>query len=119
MKLEELLNTLVQRGWKPYGYQTIERVKMVWTLWIMFITKDNEEFPWFNIRMLTSKESLLWQFVCKNWMARKDRFTRMIAPDPLGEDQYNYKDYRYWVIESALCDEDKLEEFLLQNIKLD
>jgi hypothetical protein len=52
-------------------------------------------------------------------MARKDRFTRMIAPDPLGEDQYNYKDYRYWVIESALLDEDKLEEFLLNSIKLD
>jgi hypothetical protein len=28
-------------------------------------------------------------------------------------------DYTYRLIESALCDEDKLEEFLLNSIKLD
>jgi hypothetical protein len=27
--------------------------------------------------------------------------------------------YKYYITESALCDEDKLEEFLLSNIKVD
>ena len=52
-------------------------------------------------------------------MVRKDRFTWMISPDQFGEDQYNYTDYRYRLIESALCDEDKLEDFILDNIKVD
>ena len=42
----------------------------------------------------------------------------MISPDPLWEDQYNYTDYRYWLIESALKDESELESFILDNIKL-
>ena len=32
---------------------------------------------------------------------------------------WDTNDYEYYIIESALCDEDKLEEFLLNSIKLD
>lgn len=51
-------------------------------------------------------------------MIKKDRFTWMISPDPLWEDQYNYTDYRYRLIESALKDESELESFILDNIKV-
>ena len=43
----------------------------------------------------------------------------MISPDPFWEDQYNYTDYRYRLIETSLKNEDDLEEFLLENIEVD
>jgi hypothetical protein len=37
----------------------------------------------------------------------------------MSDDVYTGKGYEYRLIESALCDEDKLEEFLLENIKVE
>lgn len=71
-----------------------------------------------KLREIVSINSGLWQFVCENGMIKKDRFTWMISPDPLWEDQYNYTDYRYRLIESALKDESELESFILDNIKV-
>lgn len=119
MTLEKLLNILCEKGWKPYEYQTIERVKMVWTLGIMFITKYNEEFSWFNIRMLTSKESWLWQFCCENEMvsAKWDgNYTYFNIH--WNWKAYEHWDYEYRLIESSLKDESELESFILDNIKV-
>ena len=55
-----------------------------------------------NVRLLTSLSSWLWQFVCENGMIDRE-----------------HKRPAYRLIESALCDEDELEEFLLNSIKLD
>ena len=84
----------------------------------------------FDLRQLTSKESGLWQFVCENrmvnleyditksykdsrdrvhhWWYNWDRYLEWF-------DMYNYK---YRLIESALCNEEDLEKFLLDNIKI-
>lgn len=83
------------------------------------------------LKHITAKESWLRQFVCENgmlnieyditksykdsrdrvhhWWYNWDRYLEWF-------DMYNYK---YRLIESALCDEDKLEQFLLDNIKID
>lgn len=141
-KLEQLFNSLIKRWRVPFGiygnwdlewericieeqdeYTNEFRLKVYW------INVDYVEFNWlcdedkrfsdrFSLRELVAKESWLWQFVCENGMIKKDRFTWMISPDPLWEDQYNYTDYRYRLIESALKDESELEQFLLDNIKL-
>lgn len=84
----------------------------------------NEESK--TLRELVSKESWLRQFLCDRdlikdesqfrdnylyyeWTCERDDYT-----------EFNYaNDYEYWLIESALRDEDKLEEFLLDNIKVD
>lgn len=130
MTLEHLLNTLIQRGWKPFGYKRMKAtVNIYWEIrfereWHFFIE---------TFRTLTSRESWLWQFVCdrehrfidkKNYdCASLDKRLKNPYVDYDGVNtEYEWitvLDYQYRLIESALCDEDKLEEFLLDNIKID
>jgi hypothetical protein len=32
--------------------------------------------------------------------------------------EFNQNDFQYWILESALLDEDKLEDFILENVKI-
>lgn len=144
--MEELLNKLIEKGWLPFGiYGNWE---LEWErIFIEEQTDTNEyhnkiyrinvdyvEFNWlcdedksfsdnFSIRELTSKESWLWQFVTENKLLPKknwyvwnliDRYNNDITIKWIEE--YNCL---YYIIESALCDEDKLEQFLLDNIKIE
>jgi hypothetical protein len=116
--LEWLLNSLIEKGWKPFGIEWIVKVDMSREhYWI-----DFENSRWYALaseispRQLTSKESWLWQFCCKNGMIElwwKEK--KWLTPERLRV--FNWE-YQYRLIESALCDEDKLEEFLLSNIKI-
>lgn len=116
MTLEELLNSLIQRGWKPFGITCTDFIKGTGLEWIpsyCFNPHPHVWFPWWtrryhrpSLRQIVSKESWLWQFVCED---------RLIEPDHMK--QYNWYEYR--ITQSALCDEDKLEKFLLDNIKTD
>lgn len=111
-KLEQLLNSLVRAWWKPRWYEMhwIHCSKDRFTLYLPNMIQWN-----YSIRDLVSKSSWLWQFVCENGM-REER-------TPYNRDCDTYwftiQDYQYRLIESSLCDEDKLEEFLLSNIKVD
>ena len=140
--MEELLNKLIEKGWKPFGKNAI-KISYSWMetcCWYWAITYkyrdsyiddywDKVEYEerqhQFNIRRLTSKESWLWQFVCEN---------RMINHKGLDIDIHSWEhttaehsdfwftdwdNYEYYIIESALCNEDDLEQFLLDNIKSD
>ena len=66
-----------------------------------------------NLRELVAKDTGLWQFVCENdyWVCKDT--------DHIAIHLYQCNDYRYWLLGSALTDEDKLEQFLLDNIKID
>ena len=102
----QLLQKLENLWWKPYWKSIAE-------------LSETEK----NVRLLTSLSSWLWQFVCENGIVKKNS----------NDDKYNsrqknmYNSYqkrdrayaKYRLIESALCDEDKLEQFLLDNIKID
>ena len=110
LEMEELLNKLIEKGWKPFGRETKHELSS----WVVYDTIDIK-WKWdirvidrrhHHIRELVAKESWLWQFVCEN---------KLLEPDHMK--QYNWYEYR--LIESALLDEDKLEEFLLNSIKLD
>jgi len=70
------------------------------------------------LRELVSKESGLWQFVCKNGMVSKtNQWVWANAVDNrFKELLFKYDDYQYLIIESALKDESELEKFLLSNI---
>ena len=120
MTLEELLNKLIEKGWKPRGCKAVS-----------FYIKDKIIF-WLgnwqtNLRELVSKESWLWQYVCENGMVNgEDRWTLNARQKSIydkfitSEKEYTpKKNYEYRLIESVLCDEDKLEQFLLDNIKTD
>lgn len=73
-----------------------------------------------TLREVVSKESGLWQFCCENGMV--EEIQKKWKEENLKSFEYtrNYEnyEYQYRLIESALCDEDKLEEFLLKNIKV-
>lgn len=138
MALENLLNALIKRGWKPFYWE----IKSKWWVrgnypceWAIKIRKNtifisyryeswNEQITkWkklqHSVRELTSKESWLWQFVCENGMANTiyrtwDKYDENDCPVP--NQQHLDKYYEYRLIESSLKDEDDLEKFLLENI---
>ena len=78
-----------------------------------------------TLRELVSVDSGLWQFVCENGMVNTNDSPEENA---INYWRYNKKDltewwymrnYQYRLIESSLKDESELEDFLLQNIKID
>ena len=115
--MEELLNKLIKGWWKPRWENEPIYMLSSKKLYIPDTMEVNR-----SLRDLVSKESGLWQFVCENGMVEKNS----------NDDKYNswqknmYNSYmkrdrayaKYRIIESALCDEDKLEKFLLDNIKI-
>jgi len=123
--MEKLLNKLIEKGWKPRwiphlrnAYYTTKYVNFSkrTIFWLTFYEK--------SIRALVAKESWLWQFVCENNLNYSEDdsiynvWLKHYAEDD-HESPYTYASPVWYIIESALCDEDKLEEFLLSNIKVD
>jgi hypothetical protein len=126
--LEWLLNSLIEKGWKPFGrtpkkHWGIYCMKTdMFEFWIKFYVDDLEwiwEFIAYEmpIRSVVSKESWLWQFVCENRLQPTNKSGGWDYGDWFT--WWTCMAYEYRLIESALCDEDKLEEFLLSNIKVD
>lgn len=129
MTLENLLNILLERGWKPRNREKTLHIccygKCKWMdyQWVhldgWFMNEDSKKF-----RELVSKESWLWQFCVENGMininywnireyySEQDNwwiYLRRLN----GEDNYEYR-----LIESSLKNKDELEEFLLENIQI-
>jgi hypothetical protein len=136
--MEELLNKLIEKGWKPRDEESVKSC-MVWEpfykrkfiekdLW--FYIDDRWTPQWLftkSLREICSKWSWLWQFVCENGMVKHDQYTNTIRQQIYEDERdsetyatkYDEWSYLFRIIQSALCDEDKLEEFLLQNIKVE
>ena len=117
--MEELLNKLIEKGWKPFWYNTIDNILIEWDNY-KFISKGCYSFIT-NIRLLVSKESWLWQFVCENGMIKGDEWIYWHKNWGRISDlrTHDYEFENFWLIESSLKDESELEEFLLKSIKLD
>jgi len=117
--MEELLNKLIEKGWKPRDIETLY-IEKVWN--DVHLLLPERWHMRYSMRKLTSKESGLWQYVCENGMVKKlwDNLKYFYnSRDELGTVWYYEDRYKYRLIESALCDEDKLEQFLLDNILQD
>lgn len=131
--MEELLNKLIEKGWKPFGITCTDFIKGTGLEWIPSYCFNPHPHMWFawwtrkyhrpSLRQIVSMESWLRQFVCNNDMVDKKKiwiYYEMF----LEENWIDAKNYRPFslverlIIESALCDEDKLEEFLLNSISL-
>lgn len=117
MTIEQLLNKLIEKGWRPFN----KDIKEFFTL--------NEftcgyRWEWTNhlgtIRDIVSPESWLWQFVCKNWMINYvwDFVYRRLRDGKSFWLDKPITHYTFRLIESSLRDESELEGFLLQNIKI-
>ena len=119
--LEQLLNSLIEKGWKPFGRKKTLHITIydcdlnVYLDW-WFMNEDKKSF-----RELVSKESWLWQFVCENGMIKKNDDVRIKNYwwDNECDNNYCYDDSEFRMLESALKDESELEDFLLQNIKIE
>lgn len=139
MDLEKLLNKLIEKGREPrWNYRDNAEICGEYDMFIRF---NHDWSTVKSFRELVSKESWLWQFCIANHLLKKysdlwDDWEYIIGrwqdwkdcktedweyiDDNRDSDIYHQDDsYQYRLIESALCDEDKLEDFLLSNIKIE
>ena len=120
--MEELLNKLIEKGWKPFG--NCNRFDFR-DLWLYYFANEDGRWSKYPLRMLVSRESGLWQFVCENEMVEYDTESWW-GEFSFRTDYINWfywkhifeNNYQYRLIECALTDEDKLEDFILSNITL-
>ena len=116
--MEELLNKLIEKGWKPRWWDIEFKFEYIDS---SHIRLDNGVYYWgtYKIRELVSKESWLWQFVCENGMAWSWWFSCINEAKWIKPIKYYDNSYEYRIIQSALLDEDKLEDFILENVKIE
>ena len=122
--MEELLNKLIQRWWKPFDVKWISEYffeSVPVGLYRLCWKKPDYDYNVYSKRDLVSKESGLWQFCIKNKLVKEDdgHITRIINvykdDDTIVDGWWNY---HYWLMICSILDESDLEEFLLENIKL-
>ena len=122
-ELENLLTSLVQRGWNPWGKGVDivvcpkEEFADGRNLFIeVFFSNGFSTYR--SFRELVSLESGLWQFVCRHKLYKKrGKFWEYVC-----KDQPNIwwfaRNYQYRLLESALIPEEELGQFLIDNIKV-
>ena len=124
-ELENLLNSLIQRGWKPWGIKRFVEVLISWTTVTFFTEKSVASHT--SLRSIVSLESGLWQFVCDEQLCKLPEYIDAQWCKTVEDDIENEKDvahilteydYRYRLLESALIPEKELGKFLIDNIKL-
>ena len=120
-ELEKLLNSLIQRGWKPANFPGKSEIK---------ISEDGDVVLYMNtedvtlavkvkLRNLISLESGLWQFVCKNKLYKKtDNFWENVHKTSTNIWWFPHN-HQYRLLESALIPEKELGKFLVENIKVE
>lgn len=122
-KLEQLLNTLIQKWWKPFGkgWLNLRKLSGIHQWWLLLHEPSTRVADNYSFRDIVSKSSWLWQFVCENGMVKPvvdiisicsySHFTD--DHEDCGWDE-TFPEYR--LIETSLKNEDELEQFLLDNI---
>ena len=122
-ELENLLNSLIQRGWKPWGEKSKKiiirssRIFVYNSEW--YITPEGK-----HIRELVSLESGLWDFACNRSLLKSIWKARAKEPSisALGfksEVLALSFEPEYRLLESALIPEEELGKFLVENIKVE
>ena len=122
-ELENLLNSLIQRGWKPWGkYDKILNVSKNHG-WLMRMVESNNVWMYVHIRSIVSIESELWQFCVENkmvnwwiWIGRNKRIKTKEGGKSMQRHWKNNHQYR--LLESALIPEEELAKFLVGNIRI-
>lgn len=117
--MEELLNKLIKKWWKPFGDYDIAEFNQIANTFVA-INYESKVIGQPKLRQIVSKESWLWQFVCENKLVKvKDKKIRYRYEDiERTQNYFSWYWYEYRIIESALCNEEDLEKFLLDNIKV-
>jgi len=120
-ELEKLLNSLIQRGWKPANFPGKSEIK---------ISEDGDVVLYMNtedvtlavkvkLRNLVSLESGLWQFVCQNKL-----LSDKVDLQDYIEDSFWFRrcprdsNWSYRLMRVAFVAEEDLAKFLIENIKV-
>ncbi len=117
-KLEQLLNSLIEKGWKPFKLSNVNTVDIYKELVCFEVENPKYGKPYrFFLHELTSMESWLWQFVCElkkeeriNWCSYEHN--TIICQ----WERYLHYDPKYWIMLSSI--QEDIPKFLLDNIKL-
>lgn len=116
-ELETLLNSLIQRGWKPWGIKHFVDVLVSWTT--ATFSTEKLAISHASFRSLVSLESGLWQFVCsQKLLSDKVDMKDYIEDSYWFPDRPYDKDGFYWVMRCARLEEEELGKFLVDNIKV-
>lgn len=125
-QLETLLNSLIERGWKPAGFPGKSEIKISedWDVVLYMDTDDATVVVKVKLRNLVSLESGLWQFVCDRSLLKSIWKSRAKEPSmsALGfksEVLALSFEPEYRLLESALIPEEELGKFLIDNIKVE
>ena len=123
-ELENLLTSLIERGWKPAGFPGKSEIKISedWDVVLYMDTDDATVVVKVKLRNLVSLESGLWQFVCESqlWGDERGYWLRCHSHPLDYESDYYWKfNYEFRLLESALIPEEELGKFLVDNIKVE
>ncbi|MBB1578521.1 MAG: hypothetical protein HG424_000855 [candidate division SR1 bacterium] len=115
-ELENLLNSLIWRGWKPFGEEAMRIDVENNTIIIIpddFFADDKKV----SIRDISSLDSGLWQFVCRNKLYKKtnEKFRENVSKVGLNTGWFTHN-HQFRLLESALLPEEELGQFLIDNI---
>lgn len=119
-ELENLFNSLIQRGWRPWGkYDKILNVSK-YNGWLMRLVQSNNAWMYVHIRSIVSLESGLWQFCVENELTRWYNWDEWKYTETFPWDYRDYPadEYKYRLLESALIPEEELGKFLIENIDI-
>lgn len=127
-ELEKLLNSLIQRGWKPWNRKADFCEYRFWK--IRFIKESGEIVGLYTIRSLVSIESGLWQFVCDKELVQhktSEKIIKRYVKEVVEREGWDITeadiictdlDSEYRLLESALIPEEELGKFLVDNIRI-
>ena len=140
-ELETLLNTLIEKGWKPRGIEwvdidffNLDMKRKIIHIWYMDYSNPEKEIydqEFKAFRELVNTESGLWQFVCENELVpykTSGQIIKRYVNGTVGRYSWNILegnvissdlDYQYRLLESALIPEEELGKFLIENIVME
>lgn len=114
-KIERILRELIKRWRNPFWkWYTIV---YVFDSGIYFFWSVTESSLLVDYRQLTSMESWLWEFVCKNKLYNRQAYVWYTNIEWFW-DEFCDKDYQFWLMESSIRSNKELKDFLLSNINI-
>lgn len=126
-ELENLLNSLIKRGWKPFENSNLNHCnsdgKFIYFYTIRIPNRLTASLVYESLavplRLITTIESGLWKFVCQNKL-----LSDKVDLQDYIEDSFWFRrcpfdtNWMYRIMQSSLYSEDGLAQFLIDNIKL-
>ena len=126
-ELENLLNSLIKRGWKPFENSNLNHCnsdgKFIYFYTIRIPNRLTASLVYESLavplRLITTIESWLWQFVCQNKL-----LSDKVDLQDYIEDSFWFRrcprdsNWSYRLMRVAFVGEEDLEKFLIDNIKL-